>query len=89
MRGSLEVPDLDDEKEEEEEEEEEESNHNVRVLVLAHCCRRMGEDATINIMLEMRGGFVTQFGLKVVAVRGGSRCHLPTVHCASVDHCKS
>ena len=44
-----------DDDEEEEEEEEEESNDNVRVLVSAHCCWRMGEDTTINIMWEVRG----------------------------------
>ena len=84
-RGSLEVADLDDE--EEEEEEEEESDDDVRVLASARCCRRRGEDATINIRWEVRGGRVTQGGLEVVAVRGGSRCRRPAVHCASADHC--
>jgi hypothetical protein len=85
-RGSLEVADLDDE-EEEEEEEEEESDDDVRVLASARCCRRRGEDATINIRWEVRGGRVTQGGLEVVAVRGGSHCRRPAVHCASADHC--
>ena len=82
-RGSLEVADLDDE----EEEEEEESDDNVRVLASARCCRRRGEDATINIRWEVRGVCVTQGGLEVVAVRGGSRCRRPAIHCASADHC--
>ena len=53
-RGSLEVADLDDE--EEEDEEEKESNDDVRVLASARCCRRRGEDATINIRWEVGGG---------------------------------
>ena len=52
VQGLLEVADLDDE----EEEEEEESDYDVRVLVSARCCRRRGEDATINIRWEVRGG---------------------------------
>ena len=55
-RGSLEVADLNDEEEKEEEEEEEESDDDVRVLASARCCRRRGEDATINISWEVRGG---------------------------------
>ena len=62
-------------------------NDDVRVLSPARCCRRRGEDATINIRWEVRGGRGTQGGLEVVAVRGGSRCRRPTVHCASADHC--
>jgi hypothetical protein len=55
-RGSLEVADLNDDKEEEEEEEE--SDDDVRVLALARCCRRRGEDVTINIggRWEVGGG---------------------------------
>ena len=58
----------------------------VRVLASARCCRRRGEDATINIRWEVRGGRVTQGGLKVVAVRGASRFRRPTIHCASADN---
>ena len=60
---------------------------NVRVLALARCCWRRGEDATINIRWEVGGGRVTMGGFKVVAVRGGSRCHRLAVHCVSADHC--
>ena len=35
---------------------------NVRVLVSAYCCRRRGEDATINIKWEVRGGRMTNGG---------------------------
>ena len=59
----------------------------VRVLASARCCRRRGEDATINIRWEVGGGHVTKGGFEVVAVRGGSRCHRTAVHCASADHC--
>ena len=60
---------------------------NVRMLALARCCRRRGEDATINIRWDVGGGSVTKGGFEVVAVRGGSRCRRPTIHCASADHC--
>jgi len=30
---------------------------------------------------------MTKGGFKVVAVRGGSRCRRPAVHCASANHC--
>jgi hypothetical protein len=60
----------------------------VRVLASARCCRRRGEDATINIRWEMGGGGrVTKGGFEVVAVRGGSRCRRSAIHCASPDHC--
>jgi len=59
----------------------------VRVLASARCCRRRGEDATINIRWEVRGGSVTKGGFEVVAVRGGSHCRRPAVHCACADHC--
>ena len=59
----------------------------VRVLVSAHCYRRRGEDATINIRGEVGGGRMTKGGFKVVTVRGGSRCRRPAIHCASVDRC--
>jgi hypothetical protein len=58
----------------------------VRVLALARCCRRRGEDVTINIggrwevgggRWEVGGGRVTKGGGEVVAVRGGSRCRRP------------
>jgi hypothetical protein len=58
-----------------------------RVLAPARCCRRRGEDETINIMWEVGGGSVTKGGFEVVAVRGGSFCRRPAVHCASADHC--
>jgi hypothetical protein len=58
----------------------------VRVLASARCCRRRGEDATINIRWEVGGGRVTKGGVEVVAVRGGSRFRRPTVHCASADN---
>ena len=83
-RGSLEVADLDDD--DEEEEEEEESDDDVRVLASARCCWRRGGDTTINIRWEVGGGRVTKGGFEVVAVRGGSRCRRPAVHCASTDH---
>ena len=61
----------------------------VRVLASARCCRRRGEDATINIRWDMGGGSVTKGkgGFEVVAVRWGSHCRRPAVHCASADHC--
>ena len=86
-RGLLEVADLDDDNEEEEEEEEEESDDDVRVLASARCYRRRGEDGTINIRWEVGVGRVTKGGFEVVAVRGGSRCRHPAVHCTSADHC--
>ena len=64
-RGLLEVADLDDATQEE---EEEESNDDVRVLASAHCCRRRGGDATINIRWEVGRGRVTQGRVEVVAV---------------------
>jgi hypothetical protein len=60
---------------------------NVRVLASARCCRRRGEDMTINIRWEVGGGRVTKGGFEAVAVRGGSRCRRPAIHCASADHC--
>ncbi len=58
----------------------------VRVLASARCYRRRGEDATINIRWEVRGGRVTKGGVEVVAVRGVSRFCRPTIHCASADN---
>ena len=60
---------------------------NVRVLASVRCCRRRGDDTTINIRWEVGGGHVTKGGFEVVAVRGGSRCRHSAVHCASADHC--
>ncbi len=52
----------------------------VRVLASALCCRRRGEDATINIRWEVGGGRVTKGGFEVVAVRGGSLCRRSAIH---------
>jgi hypothetical protein len=37
-------------------------NDGVRVLLSARCCRRRGEDVTINIRWEVGGGRVTKGG---------------------------
>jgi hypothetical protein len=58
----------------------------VRVLALARCCWRRGEDVTINIRWEVGGGHVTKGVVEVVAVRGGSCFRRPAIHCASTDH---
>ncbi len=61
-------------------------NDNVRVLALARCCQRRGEDTTINIRWEVGGGRVTKGGVEVVTVRGGSNCRRPSIHCTSANH---
>jgi hypothetical protein len=58
----------------------------VSLLASARCYQKRGEDATINIRWEVGGGRVTKGGVEVVAVRGGSLCRRPAVHCASTDH---
>ena len=49
----------------------------VRVFVLACCCRRRGEDATINIRWEVGGERMAKGGYKVEVVRGGAIATVP------------